>query len=317
MWVVLGGVALVAGFALRLASQRVGPTARAATVARPLIVLGLILLVLGVIGATAIQVPAGHRGVVTFFGQVEQRVLGEGLHLVIPFAERVVLVDVRVHGHTFREIDAASQEYQNVSLTGTMNFHLDPAHVHDLYQTVGLDFAAKVLDPAFNDFIKEVVPTYPIGEILPKRDEIRRKAIRKLSDNLARYHIMVDDIYIANIAFSRQYTQAIEDKQTQQQRVETERQILAQREIQAQQQVAQAKGEADAAVVRAVGQAEANRRLAESLAPEVIQWAYVQKLTDKVQVMLLPSGQQFLFDVRGLLGGEVSPPAPRPPAPRP
>jgi len=47
--------------------------------------------------------------------------------------------------------------------------------VNDLYQKVGLDFADKVIDPAFNDFVKEVVPTYPIGEILPKREEIRQR----------------------------------------------------------------------------------------------------------------------------------------------
>jgi hypothetical protein len=54
-----------------------------------------------------------------------------------------------------------------------MNFHIDPSYVNDLYQKVGLDFANKVIDPAFNDFVKEVVPIYPITEILPKREEIR------------------------------------------------------------------------------------------------------------------------------------------------
>jgi regulator of protease activity HflC (stomatin/prohibitin superfamily) len=306
MLVVLGIIAVLAGLALR-ATQRVGVTAPATRLSVPLIFGGIALAILGVITSTAVQVPAGHRGVVTLFGRVEDRVLGEGINIVIPFAERVILVDVRVHAHNFREIQAASQEYQDVSLTGTMNFHLDPANVNDLYQTVGLDFADKILDPAFNDFIKEVVPSYQIVEILAKRDEIRRKAIDKLSENLTRYHIIVDDIYIANIAFSRQYTQAIEYKQTQQQRVETERQILAQREIQAQQQVAQARGEADAAVVRAIGQSEANRLLDASLSPNIIQWNYVQKLTDKVQVMLLPSGQQFLFDIGGLVGTSQAP----------
>ncbi|MSQ15752.1 MAG: hypothetical protein EXR50_07820 [Dehalococcoidia bacterium] len=91
--------------------------------------------------------------------------------------------------------------------------------------------------------------------------------------------------------------------------METERQILAQRENQAQQQVAQAKRNADSAVVNATGQADTNRRLAESLSPNVIQWQYVQKISDKVQVMLLPSGQQFLLDTRGILG-EATKPAP-------
>ncbi len=306
MWMftaLLGIIALFASLSLRASSQRPGGGGTSlAYLSPPLLLVGLGLLVLTPLVSSATQVTPGHRGVVTRFGSVEDRVLSEGLNFIFPFAEKVVLVDVRVQPHNFREIDASSQEYQTVRLTGTMNFHLDPVFVNDLYQKVGLDFADKVIDPAFNDFIKEVMPTYPIGEILPKRDEIRKKAIAKLSENLDRYHIVIDDIYLANIAFSPQYTQAIEDKQTQQQRVETERQILAQREIQAQQQVAQAKGEADSAVVNATGQADANRRLAESLSREVIQWQYVQKLGDKVQVMLLPSGQQFLFDLGGILG---------------
>ncbi|MCX6021095.1 MAG: prohibitin family protein [Chloroflexi bacterium] len=299
---VLGAIAILVGFGLRTAAAEPNGEAgkSAGLIARPLMILGLLLVVASPILSAAVQVPPGNRGVVTWFGSVENRILGEGLTFVTPFAEQVILIDVRVQPHQFKEIDASSQEYQTVKLSGTMNFHLDPLYVQDLYQKVGLDFASNVIDPAFNDFMKEVMPTYPIGEILPKRDEIRKKAITKLSDNLVRYHIIIDDIYIANIAFSPQYTQAIEDKQTQQQRVETERQILAQREIQAQQQVAQAKGEADSAVVRGTGQAEANRKLAESLSPNVIEWQYVQKLSDKVQVMLVPSGQPFLFDMKGL-----------------
>ena len=159
--------------------------------------------------SAAVQVTPGHRGVVTRFGKVEERVMGEGLNFIIPFAEQVVLVDVRVQPHNLREIDASSSEYQTVKLTGTMNFHADPSYVNDLHQKVGLDFSDKVIDAAFNDLIKEVMPTYPMGEILPKRDDIRKKAIGTLSENLVRYHIIIDDNYIANIAFSPQYTQAI------------------------------------------------------------------------------------------------------------
>ncbi|MCL4460072.1 MAG: prohibitin family protein [Chloroflexi bacterium] len=252
-------------------------------------------------------VPAGHRGVVTWFGSVEDRVLGEGLAIVVPVAERVIIVDVRVQPHPFKEIDAASKEMQSVRLTGMMNFHIKPDKVNDLYQRVGLDFANKVIDPAFNDYMKEVMPTYSIVDILPKRDEIRRNAMDKLAENLSRYHIVIDDIYISDIQFSPEYSKAIEDKQTQQQRVETERQILAQKEIQAKQMVAQAQGEANAIHVRAQGQAAANRELAASLTPEVIQYQYVQKLSDKVQVILVPSGQQFLLDTKGLLGGSAQP----------
>jgi regulator of protease activity HflC (stomatin/prohibitin superfamily) len=222
-------------------------------------------------------VPAGHRGVVLWWGSVEKRIMGEGLNFKVPITESVIKVDVRVQPHPFKEIDAASKEYQMVKLTGMMNFHIDPSYVNDLYQKVGLDFANKVIDPAFNDFVKEVVPIYPITEILPKREEIRKRAMTKLGDNLARYHIIVDDIYFANIRFSPEYERAVEAKQVAQQQVETQRQVLAQREIEAQQKVATAKGEAESILVVAQGQAKANDALSRSISPILVQYKSIEK----------------------------------------
>jgi len=240
-----------------------------------------ILVVLFIIfiffGSCFVIVPAGHRGVILWWGRVENRVMGEGLNFKVPFAERVIKVDVKVQPHPFKEIDAASKEYQIVKLTGMMNFHIDPSYVHDLYQKVGLDFANKVIDPAFNDFVKEVVPIYQITEILPKREEIRRKAMTKLGDNLARYHIIVDDIYFSTIRFSPEYERAVEAKQVAQQQVETERQILAQREIEAQQKVATARGEAEAILVVAQGQAKANEALSRSISSILVQYKSIEK----------------------------------------
>ncbi|OGP62498.1 MAG: hypothetical protein A2170_03325 [Deltaproteobacteria bacterium RBG_13_53_10] len=237
----------------------------------------LLIIIIIILWGTFVIVPAGNRGVVLWWGSVESRIMGEGLNFKVPIAERVLKVDVRVQPHPFREIDAASKEYQMVKLSGMMNFHIDPAYVNDLYQKVGLDFAPKVIDPAFNDFVKEVVPIYQITEILPKREEIRKRAMGKLGDNLARYHIIVDDIYFANIRFSPEYEKAVEAKQVAQQQVETQRQVLAQREIEAQQKVATAKGEAESIQVVAQGQAKANDALSRSISPILVQYKSVEK----------------------------------------
>ncbi len=240
-------------------------------------IIAALVIILILAWSTFVIIPAGHRGVVLWWGSVENRIMGEGLNFIVPVAERVIKVDVKVQPHPFREIDASSREYQNVKMTGMMNFHIDPAYVNDLYQKVGLDFADKVIDPAFNDFVKEVVPTYPIGEILPKREEIRKRAMTKLGDNLSRYHIIVDDIYFANIRFSPEYEGAIEAKQVAQQQVETQRQVLAQREIEAQQKVATAKGEAESILVVATGQAKANDALSKSITPILVQYKGIEK----------------------------------------
>jgi regulator of protease activity HflC (stomatin/prohibitin superfamily) len=263
-------------------------------------ILIILLIIFILLWGSFALVPAGHRGVVLWWGSVEKRVMGEGLNFKVPIAERVIKVDVRVQPHPFKEIDAASKEYQMVKLTGMMNFHIDPSYVNDLYQKVGLDFANKVIDPAFNDFVKEVVPIYQITEILPKREEVRKRAMTKLGDNLARYHIIVDDIYFANIRFSPEYEKAIEAKQVAQQQVETQRQVLFQREIEAQQKVATAKGEAESILVVAQGQAKANEALARSISGILVEYKGIEKWNG---VLPQVSGGAVPFVDIGKMGG--------------
>jgi regulator of protease activity HflC (stomatin/prohibitin superfamily) len=280
-------------------------------------IIGAFLLVIG-LSSPFVEVPAGNVGVVTNFGSVQPGTLEPGLHVVIPVVQHVAIIDTRVQPHQFQEIDAASAEYQTVKLTGVMNYHVDGQFANDLYQRVGTDFASKVIDPAFNDFIKTVVPAYKVDAILGARDEIRSKAKEALAANLSQYHIIVDDIYIANIAFSNEFQAAIEAKQVAQQQVQTEQQILAQKKIQADQAVAQAQGQADsnvklaegqaaATVALANGQSTANKALAASLSDQILQYQYIQKLTDKINVMLIPSGNASIFDLKGLLNPTASP----------
>jgi regulator of protease activity HflC (stomatin/prohibitin superfamily) len=271
--------------------------------------IGAVIMIIGLAGPF-VEVPAGNVGVVTNFGQVQPVTLEPGLHLVVPIYQHVENVDTRVQPHTFQEIDAASKELQTVKLTGTMNYHIDGQFASDLYQRVGTDFAAKIIDPAFNDFIKTVVPEYSVNDILAKRDEIRSLAKQQLAATLSQYHIVVDDIFIANISFSDEFQAAIEAKQVAQQQVQTEQQILAQKQIQAQQAVAAAQGQADATVTLAKGQAEANSLLSASLTDKILQYQYIQKLSDKITVMLLPSGNGTIFDLKSLLGQATASPAP-------
>jgi len=269
-------------------------------------VIGAVLIVIG-FAAPFVEVPAGNVGVLMNFGSVQAGTLEPGLHIVTPIVQHVETVDTRVQPHQFQEIDAASKEYQTVRLTGTMNYHVDGQYASDLFQRVGTDFASKVIDPAFNDFIKTVVPTYAVDDILGARDEIRAKAKAALAENLSQYHIIVDDIYIANISFSPEFQAAIEAKQVAQQQVQTEQQVLAQKSIQAQQVVVAAQGQADAQVALAKGQAESNRQVAASLTDRVLQYQLINKLSDKINVMLVPSGNGFILDLKSLTGQATTP----------
>ena len=186
-----------------------------------------------------------------------------------------------------------------------MNYHLDPAFAGTLIQNVGTDFASKIIDPAFSDYIKQVVPAYSADSnsatfILNKRDEIRQLTKQQLGDNLARYHIIVDDIYIVDIGYPQAYNDSITSKQVEQQNVQREQQILEQKRIQAQQIVVTAQGQADANRATAAGQADANQSITSSLTDELIRWQAIQKLNPNVQIMLLPEGNQFILPLPSL-----------------
>ena len=234
--------------------------------------LGAVAVVVLIAAFSAIKiVPAGNVGVVTNFGAVQKQTLDPGLHLVIPFVQGVVRVNTQVQAHSFQQIDAASQELQSVKLTGKVNFAIDARNAADLYQNVGLDFAGKLLDPSFNDFIKTIVPTYPVNDILKNRDAIRDKTKDRLNSTVNPYGITIVAVQITDIRFSPEFEKAIEAKQVAQQQVQTQTQILEQNKIQAQQ-----------AVVVADGQAKANAILNASLTPTLVQWQTIQKWDGKL-----------------------------------
>lgn len=247
-----------------------------------LAVAALVVVALGYVLLSISTVPPGYVGVVVQLGQVQQYTLPPGLYFRPFMVQQVVALETRVRPHAFKEIDASSKEYQSVKLTGALNFSVDPARAAELYERVGVDFADRVIDSAFNDIVKEVVPQYQVTEILGKRDEIRSKTKERLAENLGRYGINVDDIYLTNIAFSPEYTAAIEAKQVASQQVEQQRQILEQKRVQADQAEAEAQGAARAEIARAQGAAEANRLLTESITPALIDYQRVQKWDGKM-----------------------------------
>jgi regulator of protease activity HflC (stomatin/prohibitin superfamily) len=308
----LSGLLELAGFALLIVGIAAVVLNRTKALGRPnapttlpsaLILVGafVALLVGGSLGAF-IQVPAGFVGVVRSFGAVTGATLDPGLHFVAPIVNAVDLVDTRVKAIRFEGYTAASKEQQDLFLDATLNYHVAPREAPRIIQELGLDFEDTIIRPRFLDIPKSVTDDYPTNIVLNSRDEIRQKATELLRAQLEPRGIIVDTINFENFSYSPAYNQAIEDKQVAQQQVETERQKLAQQEIIAQQKVATAKGDAEAQIERARGEAESNKLVAASLTAAILQNRYIEKLSDQIQVMLVPSdGGGLILDLGSLL----------------
>jgi regulator of protease activity HflC (stomatin/prohibitin superfamily) len=240
--------------------------AEARTVTRVVMGAGGLILVAVFLLLSVKIVQAGTVGVVTNWGAVQADTLEPGMHLVIPIMQGVHKVNTQVQAHSFQKIDAASQELQSVTLTGKVNYRLDAHKAATLYQNVGLDFADKLLDPTFNDFIKTIVPQFAVNDILKNRDAIRDATQKRLQESVGPYGITIVAVQITDISFSPEFSKAIEAKQVAQQQVATEQQVLEQKKIQAQQ-----------AIVDAGGQAQANAILTSSITATLIQYQIIQK----------------------------------------
>ncbi len=243
------------------------------------------VLLLGFVIFNPVEVvDEGHVGLITRFGQA-QEVRPPGLTLINPFTQRMIEVETRIRPIKFENIDAASAEQQSVRLTGTMNFALNTNEIVELYRRVGLDFQQRILVAALNDTSKEVLPQYPVNDILPRRAAISTRIQERLNERLSEYGITVTAIFLENITFSEEFQKAIEAKQTAAQDAEREQQVLLQRKTQA-----------DQAIETARGQAEANRLLTESLSPEIVRYEAVKKWDGKLP-MVQGGGDGVIIDL--------------------
>jgi prohibitin 2 len=297
---------LVAGALFARAFQRV--VAIPAGGVRPgSLVGGSVFAVLAFLSLGLVQIEAGHVGVVRQLGAVTGEVMPPGLAWRLPFITSVDDVDTRVRSIRIEGYSAASKEQQDLFMNLTLNYHVDPAEAPTIIQTIGSDFEAKIVQPRLLDIPKSVTDDYPTTVVLNSRDEIRDKATALLRESLAPFGFVVDNIALENFSYSPEYNAAIEAKQVEAQRVETERQKLAQAEIVAQQRVAEARGLAEAQIERARGEAESNRLVAASLTQNILTNRFIEKLAGNIQAILVPSEGGFILDL-----GDALKPSPAP-----
>lgn len=214
-----------------------------------------------------VSVEAGHRGVVTRFGQVEDRVLDEGLAFRWPIMEQVHVIEVRTQKYEVAA-QAASRDLQETKTGVALNYHLAPATVNRLYQTLGLDYRERYIAPAMQEIVKATTAKFNAEELVTRRAEVRDKIESGMRERLTLHGITIDAFAITNFSFSKGFEEAIEAKVTSQQEALKAENDLRRIEVEARQKVATAEGEAKAI-------AAIQRQL--SASPSYVNYLAVQK----------------------------------------
>lgn len=206
-------------------------------------------------------VGAGERGVVMHFGKVQQQILGEGLHFYVPIYTSVRKISVRVLKDDVKA-EAASKDLQIVNVDIVVNWHLDPTKVNSVYQNVGDNKAVldNIIAPAISEVAKASTAQKTAEEIITKRPELKADIDERLIARLAPYGIVLTDISLVNVDFSKEFNSAIEAKQVAEQ--DAKRAVfIAQK----------AEQEALAVINKAKGDAEGQRLQQQTLTPALLQ----------------------------------------------
>lgn len=209
----------------------------------------LLLIIIGVLVVFLllnpwIQIGAGERGVVLNFGAVQDSVLGEGLHFRIPIMQKVVPMDVKVQ-KSLTNAAASSSDLQEVSSEVALNYHIIPDRANIVYQSIGVQFKERIIDPAVQEVVKAVTAKYTAEELITKRPAVSEAMRANLAERLMTYNIAVDAFSIVGFSFSKIFMEAIESKQTAEQLALKAKRDLERIKIEAEQKVTAAKAEAE------------------------------------------------------------------------
>jgi len=192
-----------------------------------------------------VKIDAGHRGVLMNFGAVQDNVLGEGLHLIVPVMQKVYSMNVQVQ-KTQTEAKAASADIQDTNSTIALNYHIEPEKANWVYQHIGTQYKDRIIDPAVQEVVKSVTAKYTATDLITKREQVSSDMKEQLKERLIRDGITVDGFAIVDFSFSKQFSDAIEAKQTAEQLALKAQRDLDRIKIEKQQKITQAQAEAEA-----------------------------------------------------------------------
>ncbi len=264
-------------------------------------IIGVVVIVASLIFGSFTTIPAGHRGVVIRFSAVTGRILDEGLQTKLPFFDSVVKMSVQTQKYE-TDSSAITNDLQDVSTTIALNWKLDPGMAAEVYRTLGLEFIDRIAAPAIQETIKQITAQFNAEDLILRREEVKNAINDSLSTRLMERGIITELVSITNFQFSDTFTAAIEAKVAAEQAVLEATNKLERVKVEAQQREAEAKGEADARIAQAIGEAEyirvvteaqvaANRDIAGSLTPEVLQDILLDRLGEDIKIIVIPSGQ--------------------------
>lgn len=173
------------------------------------------------------QVKPGEQGIIYNYlrGDFSAGTLKEGYHWRLPLLTRAVIFDTRSRSHQEFAV-TSNRDLQEVNFEIRVLFKPDTQRLRELYRELGRNYAEKVLSPVVKEVAKTIIAQYNAQELLSQREQVSADIKAALRERLALFNLLLDEISITQLSFSKEYEHAIEEKQIAQQTAERVKYIV-------------------------------------------------------------------------------------------
>lgn len=211
----------------------------------------IVLFVIAVLLCNPIVVVGvGERGVKVTLGKVSPESLGEGMHFIMPYVQKIAKMDVKTQKYN-TQTHVYTKDIQQARISYVVNYNLLADSAFRMYQEVGMDYVSKVINPVLEGTIKDVIGKWNAQDLVANREEATNDILVKLREQLSERYVNVTGFQIVDINYSEVFERAIESKVTAEQDALKAKNKTVQIQEEARQKVISAEAEAKSMSIRA------------------------------------------------------------------
>ena len=189
-------------------------------------------------------IPAGHVGVIDFFGNVSDQTLLPGVNFVNPLAN-VIKFDARTQ-EIKEEMSVPSKEGLTVQLEMSLLYSLSFQNANKIYKSVGEDYVDKILIPQFRSVVRGVTSKYEARALYTaERERLAKQMEDELNSLVGPRGITIESAPLRKITLPPGLTASIEEKLKAEQESQRMEFVLTREKQEAERKRIEAKGIAD------------------------------------------------------------------------